>query len=135
MTALTRTEIDKLKSALPLRSQAFINGDFTDAAAGHKFESVNPATEELICAVSHCHAEDIDNAVTAARTSFESGVWSRSAPEHRKEVLLRLADLIRRHSDVLSVMESLDSGKTITDCQNEIGTEVATCFQCDAELI
>ena len=74
MTALTRAEIDKLKSALPLRSQAFINGDFTDAAAGHKFESVNPATEELICAVSHCHAEDIDNAVTAARTSFESGV-------------------------------------------------------------
>ena len=135
MTVLTRSEIDKLKSALPLRSQAFINGDFTDAAAGHKFESVNPATEELICAVSHCHAEDIDNAVTAARASFESGVWSRSAPEHRKEVLLRLADLIRRHSDVLSLMESLDSGKTITDCQNEIGTEVATCFQWYAELI
>ena len=135
MTSLTKTEIVKLKNELPLRTQAFINGAFTDAIAAQKFESINPATGDVICAVSHCHGEDIDNAVKAARTSFESGTWSRSAPEDRKGVMLKLADLVRCHADVLSVMESIDSGKTITDCHHEISVEVASCFQWYAELI
>ncbi len=135
MTDLDKTEITKLTSELPLRTRAFINGAFTEAIAGRKFESINPATGELICAVSHCQSEDIDNAVKAARASFEDGIWSRSAPENRKEVLLKLAELVRCHAGVLSVMESIDSGKTITDCHQEISIEVASCFQWYAELI
>ena len=103
MTDLDKTEITKLTSKLPLRRQAFINGAFTEAIAGRKSESINPATGELICAVSHCHGEDIDNVVEAARASFEDGIWSRSAPENRKEVLLKLAELVRCHAGVIQV--------------------------------
>ena len=135
MTKLTRLEVATLAETLPLRTQAFINGAFIDSASGRTFKSINPATEEMVAEISHCHVEDIDSAVRAARASFESGVWSRSAPEQRKDVLLKLATLVRSNTDVLSVMESIDSGKTITDCHNEIGTEVASCFQWYAELI
>lgn len=50
-------------------------------------------------------------------------------------MLLRLADLIRTNAIELAVLESIDSGKTITDCFNEIGTEVPGFFQWYAELI
>ena len=57
------------------------------------------------------------------------------APEQRKEVLLKLADLVREHAEELAVLESIDSGKTINDCLHEIGNEVPTFFQWYAELI
>lgn len=135
MTGMTKEKAHSIASTVTIRDQAFINGAFQDARSGERFETINPATNEVIASVAHCDSGDVDVAVTAARKAFDSGVWSRTAPEHRKEILLRLADLIRQHSEELSVLESLDSGKTITDCQNEIGHEVADFFQWYAELI
>jgi len=90
---------------------------------------------EVLCSVAHCKKEDVDKAVIAARRSFNDGEWSRAEPEHRKEVLTRLSHLIRENAFELAVLESLDSGKTITDCLKEIGTEVANFFQWYGELI
>jgi aldehyde dehydrogenase (NAD+)/gamma-glutamyl-gamma-aminobutyraldehyde dehydrogenase len=99
------------------------------------FENINPATAEVLGTVSHCDHLDVDIAVKAARKSFDNGEWSRCAPEKRKEVLMKLADLIRQNADELAVIESLDSGKTITDCLDEIGGEVPDFFQWYGELI
>ena len=76
----------------------------------------------------------MDLAVVAARRSFRDGAWSRCAPEHRKEVLLALARLVRNNAEELAVLESIDSGKTITDCLAEIGEHVPTFFQWYGEL-
>lgn len=124
-----------IASRLSLRGRAFIGGTWTDAADGQVFETVNPATGQVLATVAHCGPADIDRAVKAARRSVREGVWSRKAPEYRKEVLLRLADSIRRHAEELAVMESLDSGKPIRDCLKEIGEEVPNCFRWYAELI
>lgn len=121
-------------SAMKLPSKAFIDGYFTDASDGGSFSTINPATGEPIVNVAHCNGADVERAVVAARRSFDDGGWSRAAPEERKEVLLRLAGLIRDNAVDLAVLESLDSGKTITDCLHEIGTEVANFFQWYAEL-
>ena len=51
----------------------------------------------------------------AARRAFEDRRWAGQAPAARKEVLLRLADLIRANADELAVLDSLDAGKLITD--------------------
>lgn len=113
---------------------AFIDGRFTAASGGATFETINPATGSVITAVAHCSAADVDLAVKAARKAFASGVWSRAAPETRKEVLLKLAELVRRNVHELAVLESLDSGKTVTDCLHEIGREVPNFFQWYGEL-
>ena len=102
-------------------SLAFIGGKFRPAASGKVFENINPATGEVLGTVAHCDAADVDAAVTAAHRVFEEGTWSRAAPEARKEVLLKLANLVRAHKEELATLESLDSGKTITDCLHEIG--------------
>ncbi len=123
-----------IATGLVLPSHAFIDGKSRPAISGRVFENVNPATGDVIGTVAHCDAADVDLAVAAARRSFEEGVWSRVAPEERKATLLRLAELVRAHAEELAVLESIDSGKTIKDCLNEIGEEVPAFFQWYAEL-
>ena len=129
--ASTYTEVAE---ALSRPTKAFIEGALADASDGGTFESINPATGQLLCRVAHSTAEDVDRAVASARRAFADGVWSRAAPEHRKEVLLKLSALVRENAEELAVLESLDSGKTITDCLDEIGSEVAAFFQWYGEL-
>ena len=114
---------------------AFIDGAYVPAKSGATFENLNPATAVPLGPVASCDAADVDVAVKAARRVFNDGAWSRAAPEHRKAVLLKLADLVRANADELATLECLDSGKTISDCLNEIGHEVPTFFQWYAELI
>ena len=135
MNDIAPTDYRAIASGLSLPSDAFIGGRHVPARSGKRFENVNPATGEILGGVASCDGDDVDAAVAAARKAFERGEWSRAAPEARKAVLLRLADLVRRDARELAVMESLDSGKTITDCLNEIGHEVPNFFQWYGELI
>ena len=68
-----------------------IDGKWVDAASGKKFETLNPATGELLATVAEGDAEDINRAVHAARRAFE-GPWSKVKPFERQGLLLKLAD-------------------------------------------
>lgn len=111
------TDFKAAAAALRLETRAFIDGRFVDAASGRTFPTVNPATGRVITEVAACDAEDVDRAVGAARRAFESGAWSRMAPRGRKEVLLKLADLIEANSEELALLETLDCGKPISDAR------------------
>jgi aldehyde dehydrogenase (NAD+)/gamma-glutamyl-gamma-aminobutyraldehyde dehydrogenase len=131
---ITLEKAREIASKISFPTQAFINGRYCPAADGDTFEAINPATGEALCLVAHCKGEDVDRAVSAARQSFDDGGWSQTEPERRKEVLAKLALLIREKALELAVLESLDSGKTIRDCLHEIGTEVPRFFQWYGEL-
>ncbi|MGX5736393.1 aldehyde dehydrogenase [Bosea thiooxidans] len=124
-----------IAAGLSFEGRAFIGGSFVPAVTGAVMETVNPANGEAFATVASSQAADIDNAVAAARSAFRNGAWSRAAPERRKAVLLRLADLIRANAAELAVLESLDSGKPIRDCLKEIGIEVPDTLQWYGELI
>ncbi|WP_295511661.1 aldehyde dehydrogenase [uncultured Sulfitobacter sp.] len=131
---MTHADFQAIAAKLNPNGRAYIDGKFCDAADGDKFETINPATGKVLAEVAHCKAADVDRAVAAARRVFNQGTWSRAEPEHRKEVLLKVAALVRKHTNELAVLESLDTGKTITDCLHEVGTEVPKFFQWYAEL-
>ena len=131
----TKSDFQAIAAGLKPEARAFIGGKFVDASGGATFETISPATGDVIARVAHSSDQDVDLAVAAARRAFDGGTWSRAAPEDRKTVLLRLAQLVRENKDELAVLESLDSGKTITDCLHEIGNEVPNFFQWYAELI
>ena len=75
---------------LKFEGRAFINGKYVNAIDGKKFETINPATGEKLCTVAKCNEKDVNLAVKVSRKAFNSGVWSKSSPEHRKDVLLSL---------------------------------------------
>jgi len=120
---------------LKFEGRAYINGKYVDAIDGTKFENINPATGETLCSVAKCNHKDVDLAVKTSRKAFDSGVWSRSTPEHRKEVLLKFAELLRKHGDENSVLECVDTGKLIADCINEVANDAPMHFQWYGELI
>ena len=125
----------KIASNLKYEGRAFINGKYVEASDGEKFETINPATGEILCSVAKCNKKDVDIAVNSSRVAFESGVWSKSSPEHRKEVLLKFAELLRQTGEENSVLESVDTGKLITDCINEVANDAPMHFQWYGELI
>jgi aldehyde dehydrogenase (NAD+)/gamma-glutamyl-gamma-aminobutyraldehyde dehydrogenase len=120
---------------LKFEGRAFINGKYVNAIDGKKFETINPATGQKLCAVAKCNHKDVDLAVKVSRKAFNSGVWSKSSPEHRKEVLLKFAELLRKHGDENSVLECVDTGKLIADCINEVANDAPMHFQWYGELI
>jgi len=89
-----------------------IGGDWVEAASGRTFESRNPANGKLLATVAEGGAEDIERAVVAARAAF-NGPWRRMRPDERQAILLRLADLVDRHFDELSLLDTLDMGAPI----------------------
>src|SRR5262245_36906607 len=106
---------DWVQSAAAVRWSVhpFIGGRYRAASTEQTFENVNPATEATRCRVSVGSAADVDEAVRAARQSFEDGRWSGLPPTKRAEVLNRLADLIVHHSNELALLDSLEMGKPI----------------------
>ena len=97
------------------RDGIYIDGEFRAAHSGSTFDCVNPATGTLLAAVASAQTVDVDDAVRSSRRAFESGEWSRSSVGHRREVLLRLAELINTHRVELALLDSLDMGKLVTE--------------------
>lgn len=90
-----------------------IGGKWQPAASGKQFDTINPATGEVIARLAEGDAADIDRAVKAARAAFEGG-WGRWTPHDRQRLLLRVHDLIERHFDELALIETLDMGVPLT---------------------
>jgi aldehyde dehydrogenase (NAD+) len=90
-----------------------IDGKRVPALSGRYFDTLNPATEQVIARVAEADAADIDAAVRSARAAF-AGAWGHMRAADRGHALLRLADLIRQNIDELVELESLDSGKPIS---------------------
>jgi len=90
-----------------------IDGKRVPALSGRYFDTLNPATEQVIARVAEADAADIDLAVRSSRAAFE-GAWGHMRAADRGHALLRLADLIRQNIDELVELESLDSGKPVS---------------------
>jgi aldehyde dehydrogenase (NAD+) len=94
----------------------FIGGEFTDGTGG-SFKSISPATEEVLAEVVEASSEDVDRAVAAARTAYDS-TWSTLPPRERGKYLYRIARIIQERARELAVLESLDNGKPIRESRD-----------------
>ena len=96
-----------------IRTELFIDGEFSPAVSGKTFETSNPATGEPLAQIAEAGREDLDRAVAAARKAFESGPWAAMKPRQRGKILLRAADLLASRADAFGRIETLDNGKPI----------------------
>lgn len=135
MALLTKDEYAAIARDMEFPTSAYIDGSCRPAASGKTFDTVNPATGQVLAKVAACGPKDVDFAVGKARDAFEDGRWSRLHPSERKVVLIRLCKLLTRNARELAVMESLDSGKTIHDCEMVDIPETIHCLKWHAEAI
>jgi phenylacetaldehyde dehydrogenase len=88
----------------------FVGGRPAPAKSGRTFDVFNPATGERLAKAAAGGREDIDAAVGAARTAFESGPWATMPPSERSKLIWRLADAIEAKAPELALLETLDNG-------------------------
>ncbi|CAG8511684.1 10939_t:CDS:2 [Ambispora gerdemannii] len=102
----------------------FINNEFVESVEGKRFETINPATEKVICKVAEATAKDIDRAVDAATEAFEK-VWRHFDGKERGRLLYELAELIESNKEELAEFEALDNGKAYTIALSQ---DLAACI-------
>ena len=132
---LSKQQYAALAAELQLRTQAFIDGEFRDAISGNTFVTTNPATGKQLAEVAACDVNDVNVAVAAAKRVFEQGTWSKMQPNDRKHVLLKFAQLLEDNAHELAVLEALDSGKPVSECQTVDVPETIHTIRWHAELI
>src|SRR5918999_2101336 len=109
--------------------QNHIDGKWVDAEDGGRFDVFDPGAGEVTATPPDSKQVDVDAAVAAARRTFDDGRWWPGTPaRERGRILLRAAEVVRREEERLARLESLDSGKPISEARDDIA-EVAFMFE------
>ena len=95
-----------------------VGGGWSAAASGETMEVLNPATEAVIGVVPRCAAEDVDEAVAAARAALPE--WLETTPGERAEALLGLARVLEENAEELAAIESENVGKPLAYARDEM---------------
>lgn len=135
LSNLQQSDWEKISTQLDISGKLFIDGHNVNAIGGEVFDCINPANGKSIASISRGQGGDIDLAVASAKQAWEDGRWRKLSGQDRKEVLLRLADLIGIHQQELALLESMDMGKPITDVLNIDLPEVIRTLRFFAECI
>jgi len=107
-----------------LVTELWIDGSPRAARTGGQLVVTDPSKDELLATVSAASEEDVDDAISAARTA-QPRWWARR-PQGRAAVLFGIADLIRRDAELLALVESLDTGKPLSQARTDV--EVAAQY-------
>jgi aminomuconate-semialdehyde/2-hydroxymuconate-6-semialdehyde dehydrogenase len=93
----------------------FIGGEYVPGSTGKTFDTINPATGEVIAKVALGTADDIDRAARAAHESFENGPWRRMSVQERCDIMRRVSYLLLERKVQFAQAETIDSGKPISE--------------------
>jgi betaine-aldehyde dehydrogenase len=104
----------------PFHYGLWINGKEVPSGSGKRFERRSPAHGVVVGDYAEAGIADVDAAVQAAREAFDRGPWPQSSGADRMKCLLRAAELIRRQKEELALIETLESGKPITQARDEM---------------
>ena len=117
MASNLHPEVSSFLSGGP--KKLLIGGQWVDAASGKTFETINPATGDVLARVAEGDQEDVNRAVAAARKAFDEGPWPGMTPAERSRMIWKIADLIEEHADAFAQLETLDNGKPITAARRD----------------
>ena len=132
---LSKNDYIDIAAKIQFPTDPFIDGRFQKSKAERVMESINPATGSVITNIAACDNSDVNYAVKVSREAFNTGEWANKHPSERKAVLLKLAQLIEENKTELAVLESLESGKPISECELTDLPETIVTIQWHAEAI
>jgi aminomuconate-semialdehyde/2-hydroxymuconate-6-semialdehyde dehydrogenase len=112
----------------------FINGESVPSRDKNTFKNVNPATGKVLCEVALGGEGDINDAVSAAQEAWTNGPWSRSSASERAQVLRAIGDKLLARKQEFATLESLDSGKPMSETMNGDIPRAAFNFHFYSEL-
>ena len=113
-------EIDaRFKVTEQLDGKMLINGELRGSSCGQWLESRCPATQELIGRVPNASADEMTEAVTAAKEA--SKAWRKTTQKQRVALIEEIAQRLEARAEEFAKIEALDTGNTVGPMTNEIG--------------
>lgn len=120
MTALTVIPATGAALPPPRLNRHLIGGTWRDSADGRTLDRASPAHGVVVSRSALGGTPETESAIAAARAAFDSGCWSRLPAKARAAALLKVAELIEANVDPLALIETLETGKPITQSRGEI---------------
>ena len=93
--------------------QLYIHGQYVNATSGKTFDTINPATGQILASVQQAAKADVDAAVKSAQQGQQ--VWAAMTAVERARILRRAVDILRERNDELARLETLDTGKAYSE--------------------
>ncbi|MFF2793963.1 aldehyde dehydrogenase family protein [Lysinibacillus xylanilyticus] len=101
-----------------------INGEKVESSNGETFQTINPATGEVVATVAKASQEDAERAVQAAREAFDFGKWKQYPVNRRAQVLNKIAAIMRSRFNEIVELEMLDTGKSLGTAQGQVNQAI-----------
>ncbi len=111
---------DAVLADAPYAGRHLIGGQWQGSADGATFDRLSPSHGGLVSRSALGRVAEADAAIAAARAAFDAGGWSRTSGKARAALLLKVADLIEANVDRMARIETLESGKPISQARGEI---------------
>lgn len=109
---------DVTKTFLTREHQLFIGGQWQAPESGQRRDVIDPATDQVISTMAVGGESDINRAVSAARSAFEDGPWSRMSTNERSQIIWRIGELLDENAQELAELETLDEGSAFGICKH-----------------
>ena len=131
---MNQVEIDQLRIQV-VSAQGHWIGGRSVAGQGSALNVISPIDGNSFSTLANGTVSDINAAVTSARKSFDSGVWSKASPSERKKKLIKLAELIEKNATELAVLGVRDNGTEISMAYKAEPLSAANTFRYYAEAV
>jgi aldehyde dehydrogenase (NAD+) len=112
-------------------AQNYIGGAWVDAQSGETFESVNPATEEMLATAAHSSSDDVEAAVAAAKAAYDK--WRLTPAPRRGEILFRVAEILKERKDELARTMTKEMGKIVAETAGDIQEAIDMAYYMGGE--
>ena len=104
---------------LKIETRAFINGEYRNAVSGAMLKKKSSYDGRDLPEIADCAESDMDDAVAAAKKAYETGDWKNLKASERKQILLKLADLMEQHREELAMLDALETGRAYENYYND----------------
>src|SRR5260370_2676155 len=109
----------------------YIGGQWVEARSGETFDSINPATEEVIAPIAKSGAEDVAAAVEAAKKAYDG--WRLTPAPRRGEILYRVGQLLMERKEQLAQLLTQEMGKVIAEARGDVQEAIDMAFYMGGE--
>lgn len=104
----------------PFEGRHLIDGIWQGSADGGTFDRISPSHGVVVSRSARGGAAETEAAISAARRAFDKGAWSRATGKERSTLLLKVAHLIEANVERMALLETLESGKPISQARGEV---------------
>ena len=113
---------------LPISDKIFVNGELLTPHTSERLDVLNPSTGKFLGRIPDCSAEDVEKAVASSSKSFED--WKDVAPREKGKIFLRLANLLRSHTEELATLDTQDTGRTLAETTAQVNRSAEQLEYC-----